>query len=289
MTTNPDSLEKPLDQLTDSNRILRFFQVNNDHPRSLSSNQIHQYNEKGYILGLPVFTQDEMKVHRKNFNSLMATLARHGKDSYAINGFHASCQSIYELVQEPRILDYVQDILGSNFVCWGTHYFCKMPHDGKSVAWHQDATYWPLSPSQTVTVWLAIDDADEENSAMRVIPGTHLLGGLKTRATDAAENNVLSATVDHVEKFGMPVHMSMKAGEMSLHADLLLHGSLPNHSNRRRCGLTMRYAHVDVRSYKGWNTSSIIVRGHDKSNHWANIQPPRGDHPLAQVQKIGGN
>ena len=39
-----------------------------------------------------------------------------------------------------------------------------MPHDGKAVAWHQDASYWPLSPSKTVTVWLAIDDADVDNA-----------------------------------------------------------------------------------------------------------------------------
>ena len=48
-----------------------------------------------------------------------------------------------------------------------------MPGDGKTVSWHQDASYWPLTPSKSVTLWLAIDDADTENAAMRVIPGSH--------------------------------------------------------------------------------------------------------------------
>ena len=37
-----------------------------------------------------------------------------------------------------------------------------------------------LSPARTVTVWLAIDDADEENAAMRFIPGSHDKGEIPT-------------------------------------------------------------------------------------------------------------
>jgi len=31
-----------------------------------------------------------------------------------------------------------------------------MPGDGKSVSWHQDSSYWPLSPSKAVTVTFMI-------------------------------------------------------------------------------------------------------------------------------------
>ena len=46
----------------------------------------------------------------------------------------------------------VEDIVGPNIIAWGTHFFCKMPNDPKVVPWHQDASYWPLTPSKTVTV-----------------------------------------------------------------------------------------------------------------------------------------
>ena len=62
-----------------------------------------------------------------------------------------------------------------------------MPGDGKAVPWHQDASYWPLSPSKAVTVWLAIDDADRDNACMRVIPGTHHFGHLTYRMTEDAD------------------------------------------------------------------------------------------------------
>ena len=43
------------------------------------------------------------------------------------------------------------------------------------------------------------------------------------------------------------VHMDLKAGEISLHNDALLHGSDPNKSDRRRCGITMRFSPTNVK------------------------------------------
>ena len=87
---------------------------------------------------------------------------------------------VYDLLTHPKIVACVKDLIGENVIGWGAHYFCKMPHDSQIVGWHQDAGYWPLSPSKTVTVWLAIDDATVENGAMRFIAGSHHLGHLGT-------------------------------------------------------------------------------------------------------------
>ena len=57
----------------------------------------------------------------------------------------------------------------------------------------------PLTPSKVVTVWLAIDDADEENSAMKVIPGSHLGGQIPFEHSTAEENNVLGQSVHQAE------------------------------------------------------------------------------------------
>ena len=100
---------------------------------------------------------------------------------------------------------YVKDLLGENVIAWGSHFFCKMPGDGKRVSWHQDASYWPLTPSKAVTVWLAIDDADVENACMRYIPGSHVLGHLTYTLSENDEANVLNQTVAGVEKLGEPV------------------------------------------------------------------------------------
>ena len=59
-----------------------------------------------------------------------------------------------------------------------------------------------------------------------------------------------------------------------MHSDLLIHGSLPNLSSRRQCGLTLRYCPPDVRAYWEWNQTSILCRGTDVSGHWANVPRP---------------
>ena len=77
---------------------------------------------------------------------------------------------------------------------------------------------------------------------MQVIGGSHHHAQLTFRDSTAAENNVLFQTVDNAADYGdPPVALEMVAGHISLHSDWILHGSEPNGSNRRRCGLTNRY------------------------------------------------
>jgi non-haem Fe2+, alpha-ketoglutarate-dependent halogenase len=141
------------------------------------------------------------------------------------------------------------------------------------VSWHQDASYWPLTPSKAVTVWLAIDDADRGNACMKYIPGTMGLGHLTYKLSENDPTNVLNQTVPDVEKYGAPVFVELKAGEASLHSDLLLHGSDANTSDRRRCGLTLRYTTGDVRAYMGWADKGVVVAGEHPA-HWGNRPRP---------------
>ena len=76
-----------------------------------------------------------------------------------------------------------------------------------------------------------------------------------------------------VEQLGAPVDNELQAGEISIHSDLLVHGSEANASSRRRCGLTLRYCPAEVRAELGWNAKGVIVSGSDPSGHWGN--PPR--------------
>jgi hypothetical protein len=107
-----------------------------------------------------------------------------------------------------------------------------------------------------------------------VIPGTHRLGPLRFRDSEASEGNVLWQTIPDAEAHGEPADIDLEAGEISLHCDMLVHGSLPNASTRRRCGLTIRYAAADVRAYWDWNRNAILVAGKDVAGHWGNVPRP---------------
>ena len=211
---------------------------------------------------------------RSYFDKLLAQYVAEGKDSYSISSAHLRHGRVWDVLTNPRIVSLVSDLLGPSIVAWGSHFFCKMPRDGKTVSWHQDASYWPLTPSKAVTVWLAIDDADRGNACMKYIPGTQVLGHLTYKLSENDPSNVLNQIVPEVEKYGDPVYVELKAGEASLHSDLLLHGSDANTSARRRCGLTLRYTTGDVRAYMGWQDKGVIAAG-DPPPHWGNRARPQ--------------
>jgi ectoine hydroxylase-related dioxygenase (phytanoyl-CoA dioxygenase family) len=262
-------------QLQAMDRDLEFYPSTTQSPQALSAKQIESFNRLGYLKGLPMFDADEIGEHRQYFDRLLADTMAAGGTSYAISTAHLKCGRVYDLMQDPRLVTCAQDILGPDIVCLASQFFCKMPHDPVAISWHQDASYWPLTPSKTVTIWLAIDDADTDNSCMRFIAGSHLHGHLEYRESTEADNNLFNQTALDVERYGECVDVELKAGEISMHTDLMLHSSEANASARRRCGLTLRYCAIDVRAFPGfgWAEEGVVISGEDPTGHWGN--PPR--------------
>ena len=265
------------EELAAIGRDLQFHPSTTLAPQALTLEQVQHYNERGYVAPLDVFSGSEIQGIREYFDELLARVMQQGGDSYSISSAHLKYGPVWDILTNERIVAYVADILGENVIAWGSHFFCKMPHDGKAVGWHQDASYWPLSPSKAVTVWLAIDDADVENACMRFVAGSHHHGHLTYRPSNPDEHNVLNQSIDNPEQFGTVVDDVLRAGQVSLHSDLLLHGSEANHSDRRRCGLTLRYCAADVRAELGWNEKGVHVRGSDPHGHWSDQPRPTAE------------
>ena len=99
-------------------RDLSFHPLENPHLQKLSQQQIDQYNKKGFIFPLDVFSDDEAATHRAIFDELLEAAAASGGNSYSINGWHKNCRSVHDLVTAPHILDYVQDLIGEDLICW---------------------------------------------------------------------------------------------------------------------------------------------------------------------------
>jgi non-haem Fe2+, alpha-ketoglutarate-dependent halogenase len=278
MNNPPPSKFIPSDEeLSQVQRDLRFHPSTVQDPRTLTRGEIAQFNRDGYLKGMRIFSENEIANIRRYFDDLLAKTLASGGDSYSISTAHLRYGRVHDLLTDGRLVALVRDLLGENVIGWGSHFFCKMPGDGKRVSWHQDASYWPLSPSKAVTIWLAIDDAMVENACMRYIPRSHLLGHLTYRLSETDETNVLNQTVEGIETLEPPVDVELPAGAISVHSDLLLHGSEANRSQRRRCGLTLRYCPADVTAGLGWNAKGVIVSGVDQSGHWANNPRPATD------------
>jgi len=150
------------------------------------------------------------------------------------------------LASDPRLLDVATSFapfIDGPIALFSSHYFCKAPRAGKRVLWHQDGSYWPLRPMNVITLYLAVDQADQANGGMRIIPGSQLwdLSELHNSTRDGSD--VLGSATHTDESLSEHVALSMDLhpGDVEIHHPNLVHESPPNHSDRRRCALTLRY------------------------------------------------
>lgn len=266
---------------------LSFAPVRNMAPRRLTQRHIERYNAEGFVQPFDIFSAAEIGEIRAYINGLMAAAGPDG--AYGINCYQARLSGLWDIATDVRILDHVEDLIGPDILCWATAILSKAPGDPKEVPWHQDASFWSLSPARTVTVWLAIDDADDANSAMRFIPGSHSHGALEVQKT--GNEAVFHKETAGVEALGEPFTNSLLAGQISLHADMLVHGSLPNLSDRRRCGLTLRYCPPSVEiTDPAWakGVEAILCRG--RAGAWrTHPRPDNNDITKTSSPHVVGN
>ena len=251
--------------------------------KRLTEQQIAFYHKNGYLINLPpVFLPDQVRGMNQGLDELMKLL-RPGEDSKEIREWHEESRFLYDICMNPVILDYVEDVLGPDFYMWGSNFFIKQPHSSATVGWHQDTYYWPLEPKVSATVWIAMEDVDEENAAMQVIPGSHTAGLLRhSRSSDT--DSVLTLECERGQfREDMAVSLTLKAGQVSMHDDKLVHGSPANHSDRRRAGLTVRYSTTEVRCDLSVNPhfKAYLCRGVDTYKH-----NPVGKVPQQQYGRL---
>ena len=247
----------------------------------LTAAEIQRLNEDGYFLCGKVLTDDELAEARQNVERALAEYTRDGTRPEKINFVHTYDPYFLNLASHPRLLDLVESVLGPDLALFSSHLLCKPAVDGQSVAWHQDASYWPLEPMEVLTLWLALDDCDVENGCMRVIPRTHKQGEVTHRQVNCESNSVVKKEIA-TELFDVTkaVPVQLKAGQCSLHFPWLIHGSEPNRSGRRRAGLPIRYIPtttrvlpVDERSFNtnypdiDYRKIVYLIRGRDRAGN----------------------
>ena len=146
---------------------------------------------------------------------------------------------------DPRFTGLAGELLGSSVTCFGAAYMVKRAKVGPEALWHQDGHPWRerLGITEAVTLWIALDDVDETNGALRVIRGTH---------TRPAEPLVPAETPEQGGYFGAGIDpgpvdpddvevLVLSAGDVSAHHPCLIHGSGPNTSDHDRRALVLRY------------------------------------------------
>ena len=118
-------------------------------------------------------------------------------------------------------------------------YIFKQPHIGGEVVWHQDSTFLYTEPPSVVGFWVALEDADQENGCLWVMPGGHRLG-LKQRWRRSV-NDEMSFDVLDASPWpdGPRVPLEVPAGTLVVLHGALPHFSAPNLTPRSRYAYTV--------------------------------------------------
>jgi hypothetical protein len=152
------------------------------------------------------------------------------------------------IVFDPVIAGIARQLLGSSeVVLMEDGAIVKNPQIGKTLHWHQDYSYWPLATPAAVTAWIALDRVNEENGAMQVAVGTHLLGErLPVEFGDGRsfmqdERPGVEPIPDNPGAEHEVVPYDLQPGECGFHHALLWHASGPNTSPNIRRGFVPRY------------------------------------------------
>ena len=217
---------------------------------SLNSKQIKNYKDNGFVAPIDVLSsedakkiKEEIEYIEKKWPDELVGLGR--------NNIHYISPIFDQICHNSKILDAVESIIGKDILVGGTTLFIKDPDKKGFVSWHQDAKYIGFEPYNWVTAWLAITDANEENGCMRMWSGSHK-EKIKDHKDTYDENNLLTRgqTVQNVP-IEKTIPNILKAGQLSLHHPMIVHGSGANKSKQRRIGFV-------IQSYIGTNVDQVI-------------------------------
>ena len=142
--------------------------------------------------------------------------------------------------RSPVLLDAIVDFIGADVKLFGDQLFMKPP-GGIEKTYHQDSPYFSIEPMAMITAWVALDDVDEDNGCMYVIPGSHLHGAVDHSEPWMVGERRDMRIPDEVIDRDRERPITLRAGGCSFHHGLLQHRSGPNRSDRFRRGMATHY------------------------------------------------
>lgn len=147
------------------------------------------------------------------------------------------------------------------------HVLVKEPGTPKPTPWHQDAPYYFVKGSQTVSLWIPLDPVRE--ASLQFIAGSHKWDRL-VRPVSWADNSDFYASNDEwmdvpspsdSEVLGWP----MEPGDAVLFDYRTAHGARGNETNNRRRALSLRFLGDNARYMERPGRTSPPFPGHGMS------------------------
>jgi hypothetical protein len=204
---------------------------------------IARFNTEGYVVVPALFSAEEIAFIKEHFMAMNA--AGHGfagdkpdmlPDADPLKAFpriihsHRFDQFSLEWLLDERMRDWTTALLGIEPFAAQTMFYFKPP-GARGQALHQDQSPLKVHPGTCLAAWMAVDDCDEENGCLQIVPRTQSLPRLCPIEADLSQS--FSANTVPIPPGSQPEPVYMKAGDVVFFNGQVIHGSFPNRSETR--------------------------------------------------------
>jgi len=242
----------------------------------LDSNLIEAYRRNGVVCVPGLFSAEEVETFRQHYMTMRATGTYPG-DTAGVDTtsndplkkyprmihMHRWDQLSLDWMLDERIRDWLTALCGAEPYAVQTMLYFKPP-GARGQALHQDQYYLRVQPGTCVAAWLALDDCDEQNGCLQIVPGSQELPVLCTVPADT-KASFTDVTVPLPE--GMHSEPAiMRAGDVLFFNGQLIHGSYPNTSDDRfRRALIGHYIQGEAEQVYRWYHPALRFDGTEVS------------------------
>lgn len=124
-------------------------------------------------------------------------------------------------------------VLGEKVIGKNVEYFNKPPRIGKSTPPHQDAYYFNIQPAQAITMWMALEDADEQNGCVSYLSGSHKKGMRPHGRTSTIGFSQSITDYGTAEDMANLKTFPAKPGDLLIHHSMTVHTAGANTTESR--------------------------------------------------------
>lgn len=204
---------------------------------------IEEFQTEGYVIIPELFSADEVEIIKSHYMELNKQGHGFEGDNKSLLGDDDPLKAYPRMVHPHRFdkltLDWLLDnrlrewttaLLGTEPYAAQTMFYFKPPM-ARGQALHQDQRPLAVRPGTCLAAWMAVDDCDEENGCIQLVPRTQDLPELCL--VDADTTQSFSSKQVPIPPDTAPVPVIMKAGDVLFFNGQVIHGSYPNTSTDR--------------------------------------------------------
>lgn len=237
-----------------------------------------QFARDGYILVRGMFSPQEVDEIRQLFAKMHAEgVPGHYEPNQAHDGIENPDDPLYRYPRvmmphrfnatarrymlHPKVCAQLRELFGQEPLATQSMFYFKPP-GARGQALHQDQFYLLVEPGTCIAAWTAIDDCDEENGGMMVVPNTQ--DAPVVCPDEANKGESYTRHFVPVPKGHKPVLAKMKAGDTLFFNGNVIHGSGPNRSKTRfRRSFICHYAQGDLQRISSGYLPLVRMDGSD--------------------------